>query len=111
MVAGMATAEAPAAVPIRRRRERRAPIRWSGPPETPSGDRMQKWLKAYLLTLIVVGAASAYVVLASSFFDLLGRYFGLVWAATTILLFVLFVMLPAFLYGMEKSRGDRDGDA
>ena len=35
---------------------------------------MQKWLKAYLLILIVVGAASAYLVLASSFFDLLGRY-------------------------------------
>ena len=69
---------------------------------------MQKWLKAYLLILIVVGAASAHPVLASSFFDLLGRYFGLVWAATTILLFVLFVMLPAFLYGMEKSQQDRD---
>ncbi|MCG8558671.1 MAG: hypothetical protein MI824_02620 [Hyphomicrobiales bacterium] len=69
---------------------------------------MQKWLKAYLLILIVVGAASAYLVLASSFFDLLGRYFGLVWAATTVLLFVLFVMLPAFLYGMEKSRENQD---
>ncbi|MGI9385593.1 MAG: hypothetical protein ACR2PO_20770 [Methyloligellaceae bacterium] len=71
---------------------------------------MQRWLKAYLLTLMVVGAALAYLVVASSFFDLLGRYFGLVWTVTTILLFVLFVMLPAFLYALQKSQENQDPD-
>lgn len=77
-------------------------MRWA------SGDHMQTWLKAYLLTLMVGGAALAYVGLPSWFLDLLHKYFGFVWTVTTLMSFVLFVMLPAFLYALQKSVENQD---